>query len=123
MPCYPRVSRGTNVTLGFVTGAVTSGGSGTTAPNSSAGSQVNISQDGTTESLTCANSQINVSADDVDLTISGNCAQINVSGDHADITVDSVDQIVINGSQDNITYRQGSPHVTDGGSGNSVHQG
>ena len=59
----------------------------------------------------------------VEFNFTGHCASLAISSYNNKVTLDSVDNIIISGYENNVTYHSGKPKVTDSGYSNNIHQG
>lgn len=71
----------------------------------------------------CNNGNLKLSSYGIEFTVTGHCASLAISSYNNKVTVDSVDGIIVSGYGNNITYRSGTPKVTDSGYDNNIHQG
>lgn len=71
-------------------------------------------------SITCDGGGVHIEAA-VQATVSGDCDDIDVDG--AILTAEEARDLEVEGSDDTVSYEEGSPKVEDDGSGNSVSNG
>jgi hypothetical protein len=71
----------------------------------------------------CNNGTVKLSSYGITFNVTGHCATLAISSYQNKVTVDSVDNIVVSGYENNITYHSGKPKVTDSGYSNNIQQG
>jgi hypothetical protein len=104
-------------------------GSGTTTAQTTAqvevGNTINYSAVGTTREIDCANGKsLTVGGANNTLTVKGTCSKANIGGTDNKVTFEKIDQeLDVVGMHATITYKSGTPKVTNTGSGNTINQG
>jgi len=73
--------------------------------------------------VVCNHNTVSISGISNTVAITGHCTSLSVSGVQNKVTVEAVDSIDASGFSNQITYRQGSPHIDESGQDNVVHQG
>jgi hypothetical protein len=71
----------------------------------------------------CNNGNLKLSSYSIALNVTGHCASLAITSYDNKVTVDSVDNITVSGYNNNVTYRSGTPQITDSGYSNSIQQG
>ncbi|MUL49537.1 DUF3060 domain-containing protein [Mycobacterium sp. CBMA293] len=89
------------------------------------GNTINYSAVGTTRDLDCANGKsLTVGGANNTLTVKGTCSKANIGGTDNKVTFEKVDQeLDVVGMHATVTYKDGSPKVTNTGTGNAVSKG
>ena len=89
------------------------------------GNTINYSAVGTTREIDCANGKsLTVGGANNTLTVKGTCSKANIGGTDNKVTFDKVDQeLDVVGMHATVTYKDGSPKVTNTGTGNIVNKG
>ncbi len=89
------------------------------------GSTINYSAVGTTREIDCGTGKsLTVGGANNTLTVKGTCAKANIGGTDNKVTFDKVDQeLDVVGMHATVTYKDGSPKVTNTGTGNIVNKG
>lgn len=73
--------------------------------------------------VACNHNTVSISGISNTVAITGHCISLSVSGVQNKVTVEAVDSIDASGFSNQVTYRQGSPHIDESGQNNDVHQG
>lgn len=73
--------------------------------------------------VVCNHNAVSISGVSNTVAITGHCTSLAVSGVQNKVTVEAVDSIDASGFSNQVTYRQGSPHIDETGQDNDVHQG
>lgn len=92
-----------------------------TAPPS--GGQLSVAGISENKAIACNDSHVSISGVSNTVTITGHCASVDVSGMQNHVTLDTSDQIVASGFNNNITYHSGNPDISNPGGSNEVQQG
>ena len=87
--------------------------------------QENVIVSGINENRTivCNHNTVSISGISNTVVITGHCTSLSVSGVQNKVTIEAVDSIDASGFSNQITYRQGAPHIDQSGQDNDVHQG
>jgi hypothetical protein len=122
----PSISGGGGVLTNIPTPPDVSGGitqepqiQASTAP----GGVVTIPGISVNKTIACNEGTVNISGMENTIVITGHCLSVNVSGIDNNVTVDSADSIVASGFNNKITFKTGSPEITNSGGDNVVEQG
>jgi hypothetical protein len=75
------------------------------------------------KTIACNEGTVNISGMENTIVITGHCLSVNVSGIENIVSVDSADSIVASGFDNKITFKTGSPEITNSGGDNVVEQG
>ncbi|WP_319430229.1 DUF3060 domain-containing protein [Mycobacterium sp. RTGN5] len=70
----------------------------------------------------CDGGDIDVVGDDNAVTVTGHCRKVRVSGDDNSVTLETADSIRTSGTHNVVTYRSGSPAITNFDDSNTVTQ-
>ncbi len=73
-----------------------------------------------TRSIVCDGNDVVVNGSTEQVDITGHCLRLTVSGSENHVSIDVVDAITVNGMNNVVTFRAGSPRITAGGIGNVV---
>ncbi|MBN9635150.1 MAG: DUF3060 domain-containing protein [Actinobacteria bacterium] len=105
--------------------AGTTGISGTpTTAQVEVGNTINYSAVGTTRDLDCGTGKsLTEGGANNTLTVKGTCAKANIGGTDNKVTFEKVDELDVVGMHATVTYKDGSPKVTNTGTGNTVTKG
>jgi len=87
------------------------------------GEDVTINGANENRSIVCDGNDVVVNGSNEWVDITGHCLSLTVSGSANHVSVDVVDAIAANGINNVVTFRAGSPHITNGGIGNVVAPG
>ena len=89
------------------------------------GRTINYSAVGTTREIDCGTGKsLTVGGANNTLTVKGTCSKANIGGTDNKVTFDKVDQeLDVVGMHATVTYKDGSPKVTNTGTGNTVSKG
>lgn len=87
------------------------------------GGKVYVAGVAKSETIECNDSYVSVSGMSNTVVLTGHCSNVSVSGVKNLVTVDDVDTISASGVENRVTYRSGSPVISNAGSGNVVEQG
>ena len=89
------------------------------------GNTINYSAVGTTREIDCGTGKsLTVGGANNTLTVKGTCSKANIGGTDNKVTFDKVDQeLDVVGMHATVTYKDGSPKVTNTGTGNTVSKG
>jgi DUF3060 family protein len=87
------------------------------------GSVVTIGGMGANKTIDCNEGTVNISGVENTIVITGHCVSVNVSGIENVVTVDSAEAIVASGFDNRITFKTGSPEISNSGGDNVVEQG
>ncbi|MGK2867179.1 MAG: DUF3060 domain-containing protein [Mycobacterium sp.] len=87
------------------------------------GTTVTISGIGTDKTVACNDNIVIISGANNTVNITGNCTAVTVSGFENIVTTESTREIAVSGFDNKVTYRTGTPQVSESGSGNSITQG
>ncbi len=89
------------------------------------GNTINYSAVGTTRDLDCGTGKsLTVGGANNTLTVKGTCAKANIGGTDNKVTFEKIDQeLAVVGMHATVIYKDGSPKVTNTGTGNSVTKG
>ena len=89
------------------------------------GNTINYSAVGTTREIDCGNGKsLTVGGANNTLTVNGTCAKANIGGTDNKVTFAKVDQeLDVVGMHATVTYKDGSPKITNTGTGNTVTKG
>jgi hypothetical protein len=71
----------------------------------------------------CNNATVKLSSYGIAFNATGRCTSVAISSYDNKVTVDSVETVTVSGYNNNVTYHQGTPKVTDSGYANNIHQG
>ncbi|WP_197501722.1 DUF3060 domain-containing protein [Mycobacterium sp. 852002-51057_SCH5723018] len=71
----------------------------------------------------CNNGNLMLSSYGITFNVTGHCATVAISSYQNKVTVDSVDNVVVSGYENDVTYHSGKPKVTDSGYSNNIQQG
>jgi hypothetical protein len=71
----------------------------------------------------CDNGNLKLSSYGIQFNVTGHCASLAISSYNNQVTVDSVDNIIVSGYSNNITYHTGTPKVTNSGYDNNIQKG
>ncbi|BBX84359.1 DUF3060 domain-containing protein [Mycolicibacterium aubagnense] len=111
------------------TGPGTTGTAATSAAPTTAqvevGNTINYSAVGTTRDLDCGTGKsLTVGGANNTLTVKGTCANANIGGTDNKVTFEKIDQeLAVVGMHATVSYKDGSPKVTNTGIGNTVTKG
>lgn len=78
---------------------------------------------GENKTIACNEGTVSISGVENTIVITGHCLSVNVSGIENIVTVDSADAIVASGFDNRITFKTGSPEISNSGGDNVVEQG
>lgn len=115
-----------STTGGSSTAAGTTGTAGVpTTAQVEVGNTINYSAVGTTREIDCGTGKsLTVGGANNTLTVKGTCSKANIGGTDNKVTFDKVDQeLDVVGMHATVTYKDGSPKVTNTGTGNTVSKG
>jgi hypothetical protein len=87
------------------------------------GSVVTIGGFSANKTIACNEGTVNISGMENKIVLTGHCLSVNVSGIENIVTVDSADAIVASGFDNRITFKTGSPEISNSGGDNVVEQG
>lgn len=99
--------------------ALTSAGGPVNMPH---GGSLTVHGNGENQSIACNDGSLTINGRDEMVTVTGHCIHLSVDGVIHHISVDSADMIDVNGLDNVITYRFGSPRVTNSGFRNVVQK-
>jgi hypothetical protein len=71
----------------------------------------------------CNNGNLKLSSYRIAFNVTGHCASLSISSYDNKVNVDSVDNIIVSGYNNDVTYHSGTPNVTDSGYTNNIQQG
>jgi hypothetical protein len=122
----PAISGGGGILTNMPTRPNASGGvaqpPGVAAPTAPGG-DVTFGGISENKTIACNEGTVNISGMENTIVITGHCAKVNVSGIENIVTVDSAEAIVASGFDNRITFKTGSPQISNSGAGNVVEQG
>ena len=75
------------------------------------------------KTVVCNQGTVNISGMTNTIEVQGDCAGVSVSGMNNIVTVESAGSITASGFDNKVTYRSGSPEVSQSGTGNVIEQG
>lgn len=89
------------------------------------GNTVNYTSTGSTSVLDCGSGKsLTVGGANNKLTVKGTCATVNIGGTDNKVTIDTITtELDVVGMNATVTYKNGSPKVSNTGHGNTVHKG
>jgi hypothetical protein len=87
------------------------------------GTTLAISGIGGNRTVTCNDTIIIISGANNTVDITGHCIAITVSGFENIVTAESTQEIAVSGFDNKVTYRSGTPTVSESGTGNTITQG
>lgn len=87
------------------------------------GDVASVSGVGAHRTLVCVGGDITVSGVDNVVELTGDCGKVTVSGVRNEVRIEAVGIIGVSGFENTVTYRDGSPQITQSGNGNSVDRG
>jgi hypothetical protein len=87
------------------------------------GDVASVSGVGAHRTLVCEGGDITVSGVENVVELTGPCGRVTVSGVRNEVRIDSVGSIGVSGFDNTVTYREGSPQISESGNGNSVDRG
>jgi Protein of unknown function (DUF3060) len=87
------------------------------------GTTLTISGIGAKKSVTCNDNIVIISGANNTVDITGHCIAVTVSGFENIVSAESTQEIAVSGFDNKITYRSGTPQVSESGTGNTITQG
>lgn len=95
----------------------------TGAPSLSPGAAVSVSGVGAKRTIECAGNDVSVSGVDNEVVLTGHCRRVDVSGVTNIVTIDTADAIDVSGMNNRVTFRSGTPDLTNSGLDNTLAPG
>lgn len=87
------------------------------------GTQLSVAGINENRTIACNDNIVSVSGVSNTVTITGHCASLSVSGVQNAITIEAVEAISASGFNNKVTYRSGTPKISNSGDSNVVTQG
>jgi hypothetical protein len=87
------------------------------------GGQLSVSGMNQNKTIACKDGTVTVSGISNTVTVTGHCVTLTVSGMQNKVVIDTSDDIIASGFDNQVTYHSGSPQVDNSGGNNIVQQG
>ncbi|MEZ0050748.1 hypothetical protein ABIA30_001746 [Mycobacterium sp. MAA66] len=102
-----------------------SGGSSAGGSPVEVGNTINYTSTGSTNELDCGSGKsLTIGGANNTLTVKGTCATVNIGGTDNKVKLDKIStELDVVGMNATVTYKDGSPKVSNTGSGNTVQKG
>ena len=81
---------------------------------------VSVSGVGGKRTIDCADNVVSISGVNNEVTLTGHCRSVDVSGVENTVTTDATDAIVVSGMKNTVTFRSGTPELTNSGFDNII---
>jgi Protein of unknown function (DUF3060) len=113
------------IAFGLLSRLVWSNSSSTTSSGFTVlrGGNVTFTGSNETDVVACDGGDISVTGGSSNVTVTGHCATVSVAGHNNHVRIDTADTVHVDGSNNTVAYHSGTPHITDTGSSNDIHQG
>ncbi len=93
------------------------------SPTAPRGTRLSVAGVNENRTIACNDNIVSVSGVSNTVTISGHCTSLSVSGVQNAITIEAVDSITASGFNNKVTYRSGTPKISNSGDSNVVARG
>ncbi len=84
------------------------------------GTTVSVAGVGVKRTIECADNEVSVSGVDNEVILTGHCRRVDVSGVTNTVMIDTADAIDVSGMNNRVTFRSGTPELTNSGIDNTL---
>ena len=94
-----------------------------TASSPATGGPISVAGLDTRKTVACSDNVVSISGVNNTVVLTGRCGRVDVSGIENVVTVEAAGAIAVSGLNNKVTYRSGTPELSNSGIGNTLERG